>query len=54
MILKKQNKIEEILYHGSFCKTIKKFNLNFLYGGEHSIGIGIYFTKNLEVIKFYS
>lgn len=46
--------IIENLYHGSYSKDIRKFNLNYLEGGEHSFGIGIYFTKNKEVLKFYS
>ena len=42
------------IYHGSFEKKIKSFNLNYLEGGEHSFGIGIYFTKNKECLKYYS
>ncbi len=44
----------ENLYHGSYAKDIRKFNLNYLEGGEHNLGIGIYFTKNKEVLGFYS
>ncbi len=44
----------ENLYHGSYAKNIRKFNLNYLEGGEHNLGIGIYFTKNKEILSFYS
>lgn len=45
--------IKEIIYHGTGEKSIRKFNLNHLRGGEHSLGIGTYFTRNKEILDFY-
>ncbi len=41
-----------IAYHGSGVE-IKEFNLNYLEGGEHSFGIGIYFTTNKKFTEYY-
>lgn len=44
---------KEIIYHGTSEKSIRKFNLNHLRGGEHTLGIGTYFTRNKEILDFY-
>jgi hypothetical protein len=40
-------------YHGTWF-NIEDFNLEHLEGGEHSFGIGIYFSKQKEIVSFYS
>ncbi len=48
MILKKIK-----AYHGT-TRFIDEFNLNFLNGGEHQDGIGIYFTLKKQHTEYYS
>lgn len=42
-----------IIYHASDFTDIKKFNLDYLEGGEHALGPGVYFSTTDKHFKFY-
>lgn len=40
------------IYHLTDCKNITQFNLDYLDGGEHLNGPGVYFTSNYENLDY--
>lgn len=40
------------IYHLTDCKNITQFNLDYLDGGEHVNGPGVYFTSNHENLDY--